>query len=718
MKVKSSVLLISGRHSHASSLGRYVAEFHALGADVWLAGMTDVERSLPDAGLDGLRSLKVRADDRGPEFYRRSREATFPVETALHVEADPWVLRRAARADVIVAIDLTAVYSVWRLAKRFPGPAAVSGLKAGLNAVAGLDDHRVGDVSRGRSIIGRGSERSIAARRAIRQRTRAALRTTASNALRGVARSRPTRAFALRAPITRLLTTSGLPLRRRISFAADLVLALRTAGSDHEADALLDRLMSALATRRDRANLLGEVAIREIAVGRQPHDIVRAYAAELDYADALLASGRGDQAAASLLQAARLAFHRAIHFDSTASPLAADPAGFTAPFNASQVVRSLTEPRGRKVPLAPRPGNDVTRVLIASHGNTSFLGSLHSHLEGRSEVEVAMIDLTDLGAAAGLARDPQRMLASLLSGAPTATRLAERQLRPHLDWADVIFVDWCTSLIRVINLVDPEQTRVILRLHSYEAFTAWPLLLDLSRVDHLVFVSEHIRDLVTAQRPELADSSVCETSVIPNAIELNRLVLPKEPTARFTIGLIGFNVVAKDVRWAVQVLRRLREVDDRYRLLLIGADFQDHLSPAARAYGEGFRRDLAELEPSGAIVRFGYTTDLAKALTRVGVILCSSVREGFPVGLLEAAATGAVPVVRNWPFFASLPHNARSMYPAEWIVETVDEAADRVRVWTQDEDLWSQASARVSADVLARWDVTEIGEHYDELILR
>ena len=42
-----------------------------------------------------------------------------------------------------------------------------------------------------------------------------------------------------------------------------------------------------------------------------------------------------------------MATHRVLHFDSLTSPLADDPAGFTAPLRESAVAAAMRAPRGR-----------------------------------------------------------------------------------------------------------------------------------------------------------------------------------------------------------------------------------------------------------------------------------------------------------------------------------------------------------------------------------
>ena len=138
----------------------------------------------------------------------------------------------------------------------------------------------------------------------------------------------------------------------------------------------------------------------------------------------------------------------------------------------------------------------------------------------------------------------------------------------------------------LFTLLDPGDTRIIVRLHSYEAFTRWPHLVDFSRVDDLVFVSDHLRDLSTALLPPAArrptrrgctSSTTRWTCARSPAAEARRRPVQPRPGRH--------QPVAKDPRWAVEVLRALREHDDRYRLPLVGSDMNPDTSHAAALPG-------------------------------------------------------------------------------------------------------------------------------------
>ncbi|MFE6036201.1 glycosyltransferase family 4 protein [Streptomyces sp. NPDC056452] len=468
---------------------------------------------------------------------------------------------------------------------------------------------------------------------------------------------------------------------------------------------------------RTRADVLVEAAEARLALGHIPRHLTQAYAAELACADEHHKAGRRSAAAASAAKALILAFHRVAHLDSLASPLATDPARFTAPLRRSRVLRALRAPRGRTAPAAAPPTDRPLRLLFVHSANANFLPPILDRYGAHPDVEVRVMNTADTPATAPLAKGMGRMIACGIGGGRDYAAQAETAMRPHLDWADVVFVDWCTAAAAFLTLVDPGTTRVVVRLHSFEAFSYWPHLVDFSRVDDVVFVSEHLRDLALASLPRLREPGAPAVHVIDNAVELTRFPLPKKPEARFTLGLVGAGQVAKDPRWALEVLRLLRQKDKRYRLHLIGSPMNPADSPALARYHEAFTSDLAPLVSAGAVQVTGQTDDVPAALTEVGLILSTSVRESWHLGLIEGAASGAVPVVRDWPFFADMPRGARSLFPGSWVVSSPAEAAERILAVNASEETWLEAGHEASEQAISTWDWQTVGPQFDRLLI-
>jgi glycosyltransferase involved in cell wall biosynthesis len=687
------------------ALTEALTHFRTRGVDVTVVCNFDVNKLSIDAALATLHGLPTDYAD----FSDAAGRARGSRRVWLKIRHDRWVRRQARHADLLVAMDMTAVYAVWELAQRYPRPAAIHGLAPALRA---LDDGLVPSGSRvsgaARAVLARGGIAIRGARAAGVSAVKRGMRATVSPAV--------TRTALGSALWSRVATLPSLPDRLRNRTAQIVTRSMGEAGRHADAARTARQATTHMHNPRAKADLLAAVARREALTGELGM-LHEAIAVELGIADDLYEQGSFRPAAASLRKAAALVFLRTLHYDRVElSPLMEDSAGFLAAWRRSPAVQALRAPRGRSAPAAPRPTDRPLRLLIATSRNDNFVTEIRRRYDEMPGVETQFLNFHHDNRRYALTNDTVKMMEYILSGRSAYGANVEERLEPYLEWADTVFIDWCVAGAVMFSLIDPATTRVIVRLHSYEAFSYWPHLVDFTRVDDLVFVSEHLRDITSTILPQIERAGT-RLHVLSNAMDLLDYPREKPPEARFTLGLIGIGSVAKDPRWALEVLRLLRQRDERYRLLLFGDEREAEKSAASRAYYQQFAKDLADLEPSGAVVRLGQVEDVRAALVDVGVILSSSIRESFHCGLVEGAASGAVPVVRNWPFFANTRHGAHTLFPAEWLVETPAAAADRILSLTQSEELWREAGREASLLVIKQWDWTVTHRGFDELFL-
>ncbi|SDZ37975.1 Glycosyltransferase involved in cell wall bisynthesis [Micromonospora pattaloongensis] len=682
--------------------------FKAKGASVSVACFANVEDMSVDPALAEVRGFAVAPEAITGRLRDALRRAPQNRRMWLHARRDGWLRRRAAEADVLVALDARAVHTVWELAQRNTRASACHGLVPALKEFDARRTPTPGTVLE-RQVA---ATASIGARGARRLAVRAA-KTTLKKATGQKVVANPAGAWLWTRAVSAPRIPDGLRSRLTLRVYGSAVRAGRPATAARASAAAIGRIKDP----QTRADLLTKQAQTELGLGRVPAGLHDAITAQLDLADLRLRKRDPKKAAFALSNAFSLASNRVLHFDRLSSPLTDDPAGYLAPFRDSVAAKKLAEPRGRATPAAPIPTDRPMRLLLTTLINDNFLREIRERYEAMPNVEVRFLDLDDDPAGRVLARSGSSVFEHILSGRSAYGDKIEQWLRPHLDWADTVFIDWCQATAALFTLHDPGTARIIVRLHSFEAFNFWPHLVDFSRVDDVVFVSDHLRDLSTAVLPQLTGEAAPRLWVVDNAMDLQRYPRPKPAEARFNLGLVGVGSVAKDPRWAIEVLRRLRRHDERYQLLLIGSDLNARTSAAAKQYANQLQRDLDELEPSGAVQRRGQTDDVPGALTEVGVILSSSVRESFHCGLVEGAASGAVPIVRDWPFFAGKPHGARTLFPADWVVADPDEAAERILAATATEESWRETGRAASEHALKTWDWSITQHDFDRLLL-
>ena len=662
-------------------------EFHRAGYQIHVATTAPVAQ-WEEVGADEVHSIATGIDGFEAAYHRRSNAESEGQRTWSLVRRDPWTLQRAAVADIVIATEPQLVYPVWRFERDRPGLPVRLGFVAALELLA---------------------EGPIASVPPATINDALPLVETAPRR-RGPGNWIKSRRFAD-------LLDPDLPDEARLSRALPVLRGMWSRGEAAELQDLAQQVLQRLRRPVSKADLGGHLVGWSFGAGERPANLDQAVRHELQYADALLAKADFGGAINAFLNATRMAFYRGIQLDATTSALAEQPDTYLAPFDESQTMERIRPRAGRREQAVEVPRDRPFRLLLVSDGNTNFLGDLIAYAEQEWRAEVRVLGPKDLSAS-GRWRGQQgirRRLMSELRGDGKARAAAEEDLREHLDWADACYVEWCTPMTHYVQLADPGSTRIIVRLHSYEAWTMWPQLLDFTRLDSLVFDSDHIRELVERSVPGLKEMGL--STVTPNAMDLARFDLPKTAAAeaRFNLVVVGRSVVAKDIAWAVEVVEAVRRHDPRYRLKIIGSDFHDTGSPAFMRYRDYANSALDRLDAAGGLIRFGRTEDVPAALRDCGVIISSSVREGSPLSVLEGAASGAVPVVRDWPYFKRLDHGPRMLYPADWVVDSVEEAATAILEATADEGTWREKSAAAREFALAEYDLTQVQAQYGAL---
>lgn len=448
--------------------------------------------------------------------------------------------------------------------------------------------------------------------------------------------------------------------------------------------------------------------------------------AVLDHADAALAQDDLREASELAAIALGLLFHQQLHTARPRTPLVEDTDSFLAPLRQSRVGQLLAT-RGR--PLGPEslqlepdpadaqlagpeptdpeptdpepadpepptaqptrtptaPGDGPLRVSMLPGAYANHAVPLLAALDADERVELTTVR-PHTAAFRGMMIDAalvQHRLEHALGRVPTVPLGVTQEEYDAVVGADVVVADWADKGAVWVSTVLPEHARMVVRVHSVDVLSAPAQLLDWSRVDDLVFVADHIRDLFRSVLGERV--AHVRMHVVTNIVPPERFPDPLLPDASRTLGIVGWAQMVKDPVFALDVLEELLAGDDRWRLRLIGSDFGAHHAGEPSAYAAGFRERALSPALVDHIDYVGFTRDLPRHLRHVGFVLSSSLREGCPVGTLEGTAAGAFPVVRDWPAFARYD-GARRLFPLGCVVTTPSEAAALIRSLADEED--------------------------------
>lgn len=226
-----------------------------------------------------------------------------------------------------------------------------------------------------------------------------------------------------------------------------------------------------------------------------------------------------------------------------------------------------------------------------------------------------------------------------------------KQIEQGMHWADICWFEWCDELIIYgSQLPIAKEKKIICRLHRYEAFTDYPKNVNWDNVNKVIFVSEHIKDVVTSKINLPYDK--CE--IIYNGINLNKFKY-YERKIGFNLAWIGYLNLRKNPMLIIQYFNELVKKDRRYKLFIAGS-FQDE----TLYY---YIKDIIDRLGLNNNINFdGFIPNdkMNEWLKDKNYIVTGSISEGHPVGVMEAMASGLKPVIHYFP-------GSEKFYPKEYI---------------------------------------------------
>lgn len=238
---------------------------------------------------------------------------------------------------------------------------------------------------------------------------------------------------------------------------------------------------------------------------------------------------------------------------------------------------------------------------------------------------------------------------------------------------DTVFCEWACENAVWHSYNKRPGTKLIVRLHRFEAFRAFPSRINWAAVDAIIVVSSYFREI-------LINEHGCDPDrihIIPQFIDWDQLQREKHSDARFTLGMVGINPFDhKRFDRAIDFLGKLRQRDDRFRLAVRSvmpwqikwvwnADNDDKMR-----FEEVFRRIFNDPLLQGAVRFDPAGTDMEEWYRGVGTIVSSSDSEGCHTAVMEGLASGCDAVVYNWP-------GSRSLF-GDHVVDNMANAVERI----------------------------------------
>lgn len=275
-----------------------------------------------------------------------------------------------------------------------------------------------------------------------------------------------------------------------------------------------------------------------------------------------------------------------------------------------------------------------------------------------------------------------------------------------LEQADIIFCEWGLGNAEFYAAHIRSNQRLYIRVHRQELETSYLERVDFDNVTNVIAISGHTLEAFV----RLKHVPRSKMKLIPNMIDVEKFAHPKTKASPYHLGIVGILPKLKRIDRAVDILEKLWEEDNRFKLFIKGKlpgdlSWMKQRKEEMAYYKDVFAR-VEEAPWKENVVFSGFGNDMKEWFEDIGFTLSTSELEGFHLAPMEGIASGAIPVVFNW-------EGAESIYPPEVIVKDVDEAVERILGHTNQKEIRSDAYM----PLVEKYDESKIIHQLDQLIL-
>lgn len=391
-----------------------------------------------------------------------------------------------------------------------------------------------------------------------------------------------------------------------------------------------------------------------------------------------------------------------------------NPKGRLSNWKQSEAARILDNAKKASSKKLNNRREKAKNVLFVSEVNWNFMRPIVESFSADENINVKTLEISNIDFPEGYNHD-EIIARRAFSGDDKLSDYPVNQYWAQLfEWADVVYVEWANRAAIWVSWILPSEKRLIIRVHSYEAFTIHPMLINWANVNHLSSVSPHIlsylKDLCGLDKFDLG------TGVIPNLNYLDEQLISKEIEEPLSLGMIGYNNKNKNLLLSLELISLLKERGLKPMLYLMGHPFdKDDAPEEEQAYFEKVERLIVEKSLEAHLAYIPFTPKIDEGIKKFNFILSTSFREGTHESLIQAMLRGTMPVIRKWPFLAQY-ESVEQIYDQSWIFQNADEMASFIEQ-TMKEGKLEELQDFAKEEAIKRYAFPVVLDQYKSLII-
>ena len=208
--------------------------------------------------------------------------------------------------------------------------------------------------------------------------------------------------------------------------------------------------------------------------------------------------------------------------------------------------------------------------------------------------------------------------------------------------ADIIFCEWCLGNAVWYSHRVKKNQKLIVRIHKQELYTEFINKVKWKNVYKVIFIAPKMKEIGEKKIPEIKDKSV----LIYNYLDKKFFTNIKKSNHQYNLGMLGYVPYIKRLDKAIEIYRKLKKKDKRYKLYIKGKHPDDVPWLKKRDVEmDYFKKMMRIVDSDKDIIVSGFDNQVDVWFQKVGWILSTSDIEGSHQAIAEGMATGCIPII-------------------------------------------------------------------------
>ena len=287
----------------------------------------------------------------------------------------------------------------------------------------------------------------------------------------------------------------------------------------------------------------------------------------------------------------------------------------------------------------------------------------------------------------------------------------KKTAKQFLKKADIIWCEWLLANAQWFSQhVYPHQ-QLYIRAHRFECMRRFGYHLEIPNVTRLICVSYYWYEMFTAQFHIPKEKAI----IINNFVDTKGLSAPKKEDAKYHLALIGALPKRKGLQRAIELLRILKQEDERYCLHVPGKRPEEFANTwnveEERSYYLEAYQMIKDYGLKDSVFFDGWV-DMKEFMKGIGYVLSLSDRnmpESFHMTPLEGIASGSMAFALRW-------EGIEYIYPEELIFESLQDIAQHIVHYTKDQKAYDACVKRNQQFVKENYDIEVIWDCMHQLL--